>query len=144
MNSIVRLLLVIAGSISLAFGVIGIFLPVLPTTPFLLLASFCYVRSSERLHRWLLEHRVFGKYIYNYEVHRAIPKKTKIIAMVTLWPTLLFSLTLIPLVPVRVGVFIVGLIVSWHLLSMRTLNHIDDGETPDMSPRKDVTETGRV
>ena len=78
MNSIVRLLLVIAGSISLAFGVIGIFLPVLPTTPFLLLASFCYVRSSERLHRWLLEHRVFGKYIYNYEVHRAIPKKTKI------------------------------------------------------------------
>lgn len=125
MRALLRPILVLLGSLSLALGVIGIFIPVLPTTPFLLFASFCYVRSSKKLYNWLLHHKVFGAYLYNYTVHRAVPKKTKIIAMVTLWPTLLFSLTLIPFIPVRVLVFLIGCIVSAHLLRLRTLTKED-------------------
>jgi uncharacterized membrane protein YbaN (DUF454 family) len=58
--SVSKVLLIAAGALSLALGVVGIVLPVLPTTPFLLLASFCFLKSSRRLHRWIMENRHFG------------------------------------------------------------------------------------
>ena len=84
----VRLLLWLLGAISLALGLIGLFLPVLPTTPFMLLAAACFARSSPRFHRWLLGHRTFGPIVSEWERHRAIPWRAK------LWAIGLMSTTL--------------------------------------------------
>lgn len=62
--------LIAAGFLSLGTGIIGIFIPVLPTTPFLLLAATCFIKSSKKLYQWLIDHRVFGKYIENYIKYR--------------------------------------------------------------------------
>ena len=80
-----RAAFVAAGSVALALGVIGIFVPLLPTTPFLLLASACYLRGSERLHAWLLSHGRLGAYIRAFEEGRGIPRRAKIVAIGLLW-----------------------------------------------------------
>lgn len=80
------------GLLSLALGIIGIFLPVLPTTPFLLLSAFCFTRSSKRLLIFLLTNRFFGKYISNYRNGLGIPLRTKIYTVSLLWITILYSI----------------------------------------------------
>ena len=83
-KTIKKYLLIAIGSIALILGIIGVFLPILPTTPFLLLSSFCYIQSSKRLYTWLIHHKIFGAYIYNYLTYRAISKKTKVKSKVML------------------------------------------------------------
>lgn len=83
----------VAGTVSLAVGVIGIYLPVLPTTPFLLLAAACYVRSSERMYRWLLSRRKLGGEIHRIVENKAIPRTVKIVSLLVAW-IVLGSLTL--------------------------------------------------
>lgn len=80
------------GLLSLALGIIGIFLPILPTTPFLLLSAFCFTRSSKRLLNFLLTNRFFGKYISNYRNGLGIPLRTKIYTVSLLWITILYSI----------------------------------------------------
>lgn len=75
------------GSISLLLGVIGIFLPILPTTPFLLLSAALFFRGSPRLYTWLLEHKYLGPYIRSFREDRAIPLRAKIISVSLLWIT---------------------------------------------------------
>ena len=82
-----RALLVILGTICVALGVLGIFLPVLPTTPFLLLAAACYARSSERFYHWLMTNRWCGEYTRNYREGRGIPLKQKALTILSLWLT---------------------------------------------------------
>lgn len=82
----------VMGALCVVLGIIGVFLPLLPTTPFLLLASWCFARGSERLHRWLLSHRVFGDYLRNFEAGRGIPLRAKIVATVLLWSSLLMAM----------------------------------------------------
>jgi uncharacterized membrane protein YbaN (DUF454 family) len=82
----------VAGALAVLLGILGLFLPLLPTTPFLLLASWCFARGSTRLHRWLLSHRVFGEYLRNFEAGRGIPLKAKILATVMLWGSLLLAM----------------------------------------------------
>jgi hypothetical protein len=89
-------LLVVLGSIFLALGVIGIFVPLLPTTPFLLLASACYLRGSERLHRWLLGHGRLGAYIRDFEEGRGIPLRAKVLAMAMMWPSISYASWVVP------------------------------------------------
>jgi len=79
-----RKLLIIAGTISTAIGIIGIFVPILPTTPFLLLAAACYLRSSPRFYHWLVNNRFFGIYIRNYLQGRGMPLKIKIFTILLL------------------------------------------------------------
>ena len=83
-----RPLLIAAGTTSTAIGIVGIFVPVLPTTPFLLLAAACYMRSSERFYRWLVHNRFFGAYIRNYIEGKGIPVKVKVITLTLLWVTI--------------------------------------------------------
>lgn len=87
-SPVVRALLVAAGFLCVGLGLAGLVLPVLPTTPFLLLAAGCFARSSPRFHRWLLGHRLFGPIVGEWESHRAIPWKAK------LWAIGLMSATL--------------------------------------------------
>ncbi|MDF2678708.1 MAG: uncharacterized protein K0Q97_3062 [Bacillota bacterium] len=117
-----RVLLIIIGSISLVLGVIGILIPVLPTTPFLLLSSFCYLRSSEKLYNWLINHRVFGPYIYNYLTYKAIPKKTKIGAIIFLWCSLILSSIIISSLHIKIFLFLIGIAVSLHIITLKTLS----------------------
>lgn len=81
-----RWLYLSAGWGALGFGVLGIFLPVLPTTPLVLLAAWCFSRSSERLHRWLLEHPSFGPLVREWETHRVIPLSAKVLATAMVVP----------------------------------------------------------
>ncbi|WP_084545465.1 YbaN family protein [Cupriavidus malaysiensis] len=81
----VRALWVTLGLLSLALGVIGIFLPLLPTTPFVLLAAGCFARGSARFHRWLLAHPRFGPLVYDWQVHRSIPRRAKCLALSMMW-----------------------------------------------------------
>lgn len=76
----VRWLLFLAGGLALLLGIIGILLPVMPTAPFVILAAACWAKSSERFHGWLIEHRYLGKYVRNWQDHRAIPKQAKWLA----------------------------------------------------------------
>jgi uncharacterized membrane protein YbaN (DUF454 family) len=86
-----RALWVTAGTFFLALAIIGIPLPVLPTTPFLLLSAGCYMRGSERMHNWLLNHKYFGEFIRNYQEGRGIPLKIKIWAISVMWIMILLS-----------------------------------------------------
>lgn len=81
-----------AGWVALGLGVAGIFLPVLPTTPFVLLAAWCFSRSSEQLHRWLLDHPRFGPLIRDWEAHRVIRLRAKILATAVILPLIGYTL----------------------------------------------------
>lgn len=90
-----RPLLVLAGLVSTGVGIVGIALPVLPTTPFLLLAAWCFARSSERLHRWLVTHRRFGVYIVGFVYGGGIPRRAKLTAIAVLWASISVSCVVI-------------------------------------------------
>ena len=82
-----RRLLIGAGTSCTGLGIIGVFVPILPTTPFLLLAAACYARSSERFYRWLINNRILGAYVRNYLEGRGIPMKIRIFTILLLWLT---------------------------------------------------------
>ena len=119
-KSIQKYLLIFLGTLSLILGMIGVLIPVLPTTPFLLLASFCYIRSSKRLYDWLINHKLFGSYIYNYMTHRVIEPKAKLTAILFLWTSLIISMVLVPNLHLRLFLAAVGIGVSIHLQMLKT------------------------
>ena len=83
-----RAVFVTLGTFFLVLGIVGIFVPLLPTTPFLLLASACYVRGSERMHQWLLSHGRLGAYLRAYEEGRGIPLRAKAVALAMMWASI--------------------------------------------------------
>ena len=88
-----RRLLIGAGTLSTGLGIIGVFIPILPTTPFLLLAAACYMRSSERFYQWLINNRIFGAYVRNYIEGKGMPIRTKIYTILLLWLAIGLSIT---------------------------------------------------
>lgn len=127
MDKIVRTLLVVSGTISLVIGAIGVMVPLLPTTPFLLLAAACYIRSSEKHYNWLVNNRLFGKYIKNYREHHAIPLRTKIISISLLWITIGYAMVfIVGSLLVRSVLVIIAIGVTLHLLSFKTLKETKD------------------
>lgn len=121
-NKIVRAVFFGAGTVSLAIGAIGIVLPVLPTTPLLLLAFACYCRSSKRMTRWILTNKYFGNYIRRYIEGKGIPMKTKIIALAFLWATITFSAFFMVQnwLLVQLILFVVAIGVTIHLIKLPT------------------------
>ena len=119
-----KIILTILGFVALGLGIIGAFVPVLPTTPFLLLAAALFLRSNRNLYDWLMNHPRLGIYITNFLEHKAIPKRVKIVSISTLWLTLLFCTIFVAehwllrllFIAIAVGVTI-------HILSYRTLKH---------------------
>jgi uncharacterized membrane protein YbaN (DUF454 family) len=115
-------ILVTLGVISVGLGMIGVFVPLLPTTPFLLLAAACFVRSSERLYSWLIHHKWFGDYIRHYREHRAIPLQAKIVTLALLWGVIGFTAIAIMSawwVRALLGAIAIG--VTIHILHLKTL-----------------------
>ena len=127
-KKLVRTLWFIAGTICVVLGAIGMVLPILPTTPFLLAAAACYYKSSERMHRWLLNNKWFGEYIRNYTEGKGLTMKTKITALTVLWITIGFSTVfmldrLLPamlVLPMQLIMVAVAIAVSAHILRLPT------------------------
>ena len=126
-HRIIRALLFVAGTISLALGAVGIVVPLLPTTPFLLLAAACYLRSSDRMHSWLVNNKWFGSYIKNYQEGKGIPLKTKIIAVSFLWITIIISAFFIMnILWVQVILLAIATGVSVHIIRLPTFKNKSD------------------
>lgn len=107
-----------AGFISLGLGFAGVFLPVLPTTPFVLLSAFCFAKSSERFHRYLLNHRIFGRTVRDFQQKRIIAKKTKVKALFSMWIMLTLSIVLcVPNMPLRLIVALIGVAATIYIIS---------------------------
>lgn len=92
LNDVKNALLTFAGVIALLLGILGIVLPGLPTTPFVLLGAYCFARASPRLHAWLKRNRMFGSMIEDWEQNRSLPRRTKLIATVVMIGTVLLSI----------------------------------------------------
>ena len=117
-----KILLTILGLISLGLGILGAFLPVLPTTPLLLLAAFLFLRSNQRLYDWLMNHPKMGPYITNFMKHKAIPLRVKVIAVSTLWLTLLYCAVFVAEHwALRAFFILLAVCITWHILSYKTL-----------------------
>ncbi len=115
-----------AGSIALSLGLIGIVLPVLPTTPFLLVACYCFARSSDRVHTWMLGNRVFGPPLRDYMAGRGVPRRVKAGVLVMLWAVLVVSVVFfVPWIWARVLLAVIGIAVSVHILTLKTKTDAD-------------------
>ncbi|RLG28902.1 DUF454 domain-containing protein [Methanosarcinales archaeon] len=121
-NRAAVLFLKIAGTLSLIIGGVGIILPLLPTTPFLLLAAACYARSSERWYRWLLYNRWFGTYLRNWYEGKGIPMKAKALSILFLILTMGYcAVVVVPFFIGKVALILIAVCVSVHILSFPTL-----------------------
>lgn len=122
MRKLLEYILIIIGSISIFFGVLGIFIPLLPTTPFLLLGAACYIRSSDKLYKRLLSNKYLGSYIRDYREKRGIPLRAKITSISLIWITIIISVVFfIPYLMVKILVVLIASAVTWHLLSLKTI-----------------------
>jgi uncharacterized membrane protein YbaN (DUF454 family) len=142
MLAMFRPVLVALGLAAVALAVVGIFVPILPTTPFLLLAAFLFARSSDRFYRWLHENRLFGAYLKNYREGRGLPQREKILTIAALWVAILLSVTtaLSSWWP-RVALLVIAAAVTFHLLRIPTYRPganqppIPEAASPEGSPR---------
>jgi hypothetical protein len=116
-----KVLLILIGTISVILGIIGMALPILPTTPFLLLAAACYMNASPKMYRWLVGNKYLGTYIKNYRDGRGMAKRDKIITIASLWIGISLSIYLISLDWVKILLFFIAFFVSRHILSLRTI-----------------------
>ena len=122
-NRFFKFLLITAGTISIFLGFIGIFLPILPTTPFLLLAAALYSKSSDKFYNWLINNRLFGSFIKNYREGNGITLQAKFISLTSLW--LVIGSTIIYAIDnnyVRILLFLIATGVTIHLLLIPTFS----------------------
>ena len=120
-NPLLRYCLLTIGWLSVALGGLGIFLPLLPTTPFLLLAAACFMRSSKRFYLWLVEHPRLGPWIRDYLAGEGIPRKAKIYAISLMWVSIGISCALVPLIWARLFMLTSAVLVSLYILKQKTL-----------------------
>ena len=116
-NRVVRSCIFILGILSIALGVIGAFAPVLPTTPFVLLAAWCFLKSSEKAHAWLYRQPLFGKALQDWERNRSIPRTTKVIAINMIALSIVFIWVKVDGVQIRYSVTLLLLLVSAFILT---------------------------
>lgn len=119
-SPVLRYLLFVCGCVSVVLGVIGIFLPVLPTTPFLLLAAACFARSSKRFYLWLVMHPKLGPWVRDYLDGQGLPLKGKVWALGLMWTSISVSMWIVPLFWVRIFMLISAISVSIYILKQKT------------------------
>lgn len=116
-NKFIRWLLLGLGSVSLVLGLIGVFLPLLPTTPFVLLSAWCFLRASPQAHSWLRRQPLFGKALTDWEEKGAIARRTKWIAISTIFVSLVVIWLQVSLLSVKIAVSVLLITVSGFILS---------------------------
>lgn len=114
--------LILVGWLAVVLAFLGVILPVLPTTPFLLLAAWCFSRSSPRFHYWLLYRSWFGGYIRHWQTHKALPKGTKPKAIIVILITFSFSIWVVSFWWLKIGLFV---LLCWLVIFMYRLPVID-------------------
>lgn len=116
-----RIVYILLGSLFLILGAVGIFIPLLPTTPFWLLTCWFYLRSSEKLYNRAMSNRYFGSYIKGFMVDKAIPVRSKVISISVMWlSAILTSVYLIEYLWVKILLILISIGVTWHILSFPT------------------------
>ena len=127
MHSLIKIILISVGSLSVLLGILGIFLPLLPTTPFLLLAALCYSRSSERFYQWLVTNRWFGEYIRNYREGRGITSKHKITILCLLLLTMGYSVFFVGSAGwIQLLLCAIAVAVTIHILRIKTCSTTEE------------------
>lgn len=118
-------LYVIIGTIALGIGIIGIYVPLVPTTPLVLLAAACYMRGSERLHNWILRTPWFGDVIKNYESGKGLRKSTKIKAISLMWVSILGSVFfVVDIIHAQIALIVISVAVTGYLLRLPTVPEV--------------------
>lgn len=117
-----KIILMILGTLSFGLAVVGIFLPLLPTTPLLLLSAALWLKSSDRLYQWLINHRIFGEYIRNFRIHRAIPLRVKIYSVSLVWLTIGYCIFAVvdKWWWAQLLMALLAVAITWHILSYKT------------------------
>ena len=116
-----KALLIFLGTVCVGLGVLGMFLPLLPTTVFLLMAAYCYSRSSERFHTWLLSNRLFGSYISNYKSGQGISMRQKVSTITILWASIGLSIWLTSAsFWITLLLIAIAIAVTLHLVLLKT------------------------
>ena len=122
-DTIKKGILVASGTFFLVLGVIGIFIPLLPTTPFLLLSAACYIRGSKKFYNWLIKNKWFGEYIKNYQEGKGVPLNVKIISLIFLWITIIFStIVIVSYFLIRIILIIIAIGVTIHIMTIKTID----------------------
>jgi len=120
-NRLKKYALIVAGSVFVVIGAIGVVVPVLPTTPFLLLAAACYIRSSPRFYHWLINNRILGRYVRDYLSGAGMPVGVKATTLALLWITIGASaIFAVEVTAIRILLFIIAIGVTVHILAIRT------------------------
>ena len=120
-NKIIKYTLALLGLISLSLGILGVFLPLLPTTPFLLLSAALFMKSSTRLYNWLMNHKYLGKYLQNYILHKTISVKTKISSISLLWIAILSTAYFaVDKLLIKILLLVIAIAVTIHILSFKS------------------------
>jgi uncharacterized membrane protein YbaN (DUF454 family) len=120
-NQLLKWILITTGTIFVGLGILGIFIPILPTTPFLLLAAACYARSSKKFYDWLINNKLIGTYIKNYREGKGFPLKVKVFTISLLWITILFSVFFILHISwIKIILIIIAIGVTIHILTIKT------------------------
>lgn len=116
-----RFIWIFFGSLSLIIGLIGIVIPILPTTPLVILAGFCFGKSSPKLHHWLLTNPYFGRYLLDYQKGNGVPFRIKWMAVLIVWISVGFTLIIIPLVLVKILMILVAIFVTIFIFTSSLL-----------------------
>ena len=117
----VRALLIVVGTVAVLLGIVGVFLPLLPTTPFLLLAAWCYARSSKRFYAWLLAHRCLGPYIRNYGEGKGMTRRAKTSTLALLWVAIVVTAVFaIPYWWMQLPLMAIAAAITFYLLRLPT------------------------
>ena len=115
-----RIVLTILGFVFLGLGAVGVALPVMPTTPFVLLAAMCFSSGNNRVARWLRSNRIFGPYIENYRTKQGISRTLKAASIIFVWAGLIISMTVMRTLWISILLGIIGAGVTVHLLMIKT------------------------
>lgn len=138
-----RWLLVSVGVLSVCLGALGILVPLLPTTPFLLLAAACFIRTSDRLYQWLITQPVLGPYVRNYREHRAVAWQAKVLTLLLLWAVIGYSaLGVIGSHVLRIVLLLIALAVTAHVLSLKTLTREMLSKGPSRNAPREAANDG--
>ncbi len=121
MRTVTRYLLLLCGWTAFTLGAIGAIFPVLPTTPFMLVAAACFLRSSERLHRWLLTHPKYGPQVRDYFAGKGLRRSTKWVAIGTMWASILASIAFfVPFFWIDLLLIVIAVSVTLYLVGLPT------------------------